>query len=340
MTKFKKIASFSLAAVLVFFSICGSIIFFVPSVYAEESESVEIFLNYSKRKIIYGTKQYLSDIEAFNASGAAINPVEVEWMSDDESVATVKYGTVFIEGPGETVITASYNDNTAFLYLEVIEPEVSIDKSELKNRIVGDICTDWYTSTENTKVTVKSGNKKVAKINDDGDIKVLALGKSVITAKAKNGNTIKYTMNVNKRHVYVNDDKTFDLQKYIKYIDNYEQAVWTASEPDYIEILPDKTMKPLKAGKVSMSTNLNGKTYKIVLRITNYDFMKELALNSLKDTLRYPDSLSINSIEHNGHKIIIDYSAMNKYGGYDRNKFILKINMSGTCTSKTISIYD
>lgn len=345
MAKYIKLTSFGMAAALTLLSIYCSMIYSAPHTYAaqnyiEESESVELFLNYSNIKIIYGTKQYLSDIEVFNASGAAINPADVEWMSDDESVATVKYGTIFIQEPGETFITAWYNGHTASLYLEVIEPKVSIDKSELKNRLVGDKCTDWYTSTEGVKVTAKSSNKKVVRINDDGSLKVLALGKSTITIKAKGGNTATYTMNVNKRHLYVSNDTVFGLEEYIKCIDNYQDAVWTASEAGYIENIPDGTMKPLKSGKVTLSTNLNGEIYKVVLRITNYNLMKELALSSLKDTLRYPASLSINSITHNGRKITIDYSSMNKYGGYDRKKFILKINMAGKYTSKTISIYD
>lgn len=345
MAKYIKLASFKMAAALIFLSLpCGTA-YSSTHTYAtendtEESESVELFLNYSSRKIIYGTEQYLSDIEVFNASGAAIDPADVEWLSDDESVATVKYGTIFINEPGETFITAWYNGHTASLYLEVIEPEVSIDKSELKNRLVGDKCTDWYTSTEGIKVTAKSSNKKVVKVNEDGSLKVLALGKSEITIKAKGGNTETYTMNVNKRHVYVNDDTVFEVEKYIKNIKNYEQAIWVASEPGYVEPVPDGTMRALKSGKVTLSTNLNGETYKIIVRITNYDMMKELALSSLKDTLRYPASLSINSITHNGRKITIDYSSMNKYGGYDRKKFTLKINMAGKYTSKTVSIYD
>ncbi len=347
MAKYKtlKLTSFTMAAVLMFLSITFGMAYKPSHTYAaqndiEESESVELFLNYSNIKVIYGTKQYLSDIEVFNASGAAINLADVEWMSDDESVATVKYGTIFIQGPGETFITALYNGNTASLYLKVVEPKVSINKSELKDRLVGDKCTDWYNSTEGIKVTAKSSNKKVVKINDDGSLKILALGKSKIAVKAKNGNTATYTMNVNKRHAYVTNEEVFGLEEYIKCIDNYQNAIWTASEPGYIENIPDGTMKPLKSGKVTLSTNLNGETYKVVLRITNYNMMKELALSSLKDTLRYPASLSINSITHNGRKITIDYSSMNKYGGYDRKKFILKINMAGKYTSKTVSIYD
>ena len=55
----------------------------------EESQKVELSLNYSVRKIIYGTCSYLSDFEVYNASGVQIDPVEAEWMSSDESVATV-----------------------------------------------------------------------------------------------------------------------------------------------------------------------------------------------------------------------------------------------------------
>ena len=153
----------------------------------EENQSVELSLNYSNRKIIYGSCQYLDDFEAFDASAVTIDPGKAEWRSSDESVATVKYGTVFIKGTGKTVISVIYDGNVASCNLEVIQPKVSIDKEELKNRLVGDKCTDWYSCTAQVKVNVKSGNKKVVKVNEDGSLKILALGKSLITVKAKNG---------------------------------------------------------------------------------------------------------------------------------------------------------
>lgn len=355
-TKYRKKAYSRLFAVITAFSICSSILPCTKNVsYAsvtegdnvkdemnemEESQKVELSLNYSARKIIYGTCSYLSDFEVYNASGVLIDPGEAEWMSSDESVATVKYGTVFINGTGETVITVAYNGNTASCNLEVVKPEVKINKSELKDRLVGDKCTDWYTSTEETDIDIKSGNKKVVKPNDDGSLKVLSLGKSVITVKAENGNTVKYTMNIKKRHLYLSDDETLNISQYIKNIKNYENAVWTVSDPSYIDILEDGTIKPLKPGRVTLNTKLNGKKYKINLRITNYDIMKELAMSALKDNLRYPASLSVNNIMHDGRSVTIDYSSMNKYGGYDRDKFIMKVNMGGEYICETVSIYN
>lgn len=304
------------------------------------SQSVELSLNYSDRKIIYGSCGYLDDFEVFDASAVTIDPGTAEWRSSDESVATVKYGTVFIKGTGKTVISVIYEGNTASCNLEVIKPEVSINKKELKNRLVGDKCTDWYSCNAQVKVNVKSGNKKVVKANDDGSLKVLALGKSLITVKAENGNTVSYTMNIKKRHIYVNDDETISLDKYIKHIKNYKDAIWTVSDPENLEVSNEGNIKPLKCGKTSINTNLNGKKYKINIRVTNYELMKELAMSTLKDTLRYPASLSVNNIFHDGRSITVDYSSMNKYGGYDRDKFIMKINMDGKYTYETVSIYN
>ncbi|MCX4327520.1 MAG: hypothetical protein OSJ45_09530 [Lachnospiraceae bacterium] len=304
------------------------------------SQSVSLALNYSVRKIIYGSCTYLADIEAFDANGVTINPGEAEWRSSDESVATVKYGTVFINGTGTTIISVIYNGNTASMTLQVVKPKVSINKEELEDRMVGDICTDWYTSTEDVKVTVKSGNKKVVKANDDDSLKIRALGKSVITVKAKNGNTAKYTMNIKKRHLYMNDDETINLDKYIKHIKNHENAVWTVQDPSGLQISKEGDIKPLKCGKFSINTSLNGKKYKINIRITNYELMKGLAIDALKDTLRYPASVSINNIIHDGRSITIDYSSMNKYGGYDRDKFIMQVNMKGEYKYETVSIYN
>lgn len=354
-TKYRKIHKYAgcgLAAILTAFSIYGTSHNLASGVYAaeametdvdgtgtEEDQSVELSLNYTKRKIIYGSCTYITDMEAFDASGMTIDPGEIEWTSDDESVASVKYGTIFINGTGNTTITATYDGNTATCSIEVVKPKVTIIKSELKDRMVGDKCTNWYTYNEDVKITVKSGNKKVVKVNNDGSLKVRALGKSQITVKAKGGNTVKYTMNIKKRHLYANDDETLELEKYIKHIKNYKNATWTISDPSYLQFLPDGTIKPLKCGKVNLDTKLNGKKYKISLRITNYNSMKELAISALKDTLRYPASLSINSITHDGRSITIDYSSMNRYGGYDRDKFIMKINMAGEYNCETISIY-
>lgn len=306
----------------------------------EESQRVELSLNYSNRKIIYGSCQYLDDFEAFNSSGVTIDSGTAEWRSSDESVATVKYGTVFIKGTGETVISVIYEGNVASCRLEIIKPEVSIDKEELKNRLVGDKCTDWYSCTAQVKVNVKSGNKKVVKVNEDGSLKVLALGKSLITVKAENGTSASYTMNIKKRHIYVNDDEIVSLDKYIKHIKNYKNAVWTVSNPENLQVSKKGDIKPLKCGKTSINTSLNGKKYKINIRVTNYELMKDLAMNALKDTLRYPASLSVNNIIHNGRSITIDYSSMNKYGGYDRDKFIMKVNMNGEYSYETVSIYN
>ena len=68
--------------------------------------------------------------------------------------------------------------------------------------------------------------------------------------------------------------------------------------------------------------------------------MKGLAIDALKDTLRYPASVSINNIIHDGRSITIDYSSMNKYGGYDRDKFIMQVNMKGEYKYETVSIYN
>lgn len=304
------------------------------------SQGVELSLNYSKRKIIYGSCTYLTDIEAFDANGVTVNPVDAEWRSSDESVATVKYGTVFITGTGKTVITVIYNGNIASCSLEIVKPKVSIKKEELKNKLVGDKCTDWYTANGQVKITVKSGNKKVVKAKSDGSLKVLALGKALITVKAENGNTARYTMNIKKRHLYINDNETININKYTKYIKNYQDAVWEVSEPESLQISKEGDLKPLKCGKFTISTSLNGKKYKINIRVTNYELMKGLAMDTLKDTLRYPASLSINNIIHDGRSITIDYSSMNKYGGYDRDKFVMKINMDGEYKYETVSIYN
>ena len=55
---------------------------------------------------------------------------EVEWASSDPSVARVaNTGTVFIEGPGEAVVTATWKDQTAECLVRVF-PRASVVGTE------------------------------------------------------------------------------------------------------------------------------------------------------------------------------------------------------------------
>ncbi len=303
------------------------------------SQEVQLSLNFSERTIIYGSVSYLDDIEAFDASGNTIDAKDVEWSSDAENVVSVKYGTLFINGEGSAVISAKYNGNEAFCKINVVKAKVSIKKNVLKDKRTGQVCTDWYTATAGSKLTITSGNKKVAKIQEDGSLKVLSLGKTVIKVKAKYGNTAKYTMYVTKKHVYINDDQSINLKKYIKNIKS-KNVKLSVKDITQAKLSADGTLTPLKSGKCTINVSAGSKKYKIEVRMVNYNALKQCALDTLNSTLRYPASLSINSITSTARSITIDYSSINRYGGYNRDKFIMQINMKGEYSYKTVSIFD
>ena len=126
----------------------------------------------------------------------------VEWESSDESVATVKDGTVSFVGKGNAVITAKAGDKSAECKVTVEAAVVAVEKITLDKTAAelteGDTTTLTASVTPDSAtdktVTWTSSDESVATVKD-GVVTAVKAGKAVITAEA-GGKTAACTVTV------------------------------------------------------------------------------------------------------------------------------------------------
>ncbi len=165
----------------------------------------------------------------------------------------------------------------------------------------------------------ESSNTKVATVNKSGKVTAKGIGKTTITAKM-GSKTKKCTVIVNKAQ-YELDKGSKSLLNGMKNVSGYNKAVWNSSNTKVATVSKTGTIKALAHGKTSITASVNGEKYKFTIYVYDHDILVNQAKSTLKDLLKNPNSLIINKITGNGNFVSIDYSAMNGFGGYNRENF-------------------
>lgn len=178
-----------------------------------------------------------------------------------------------------------------------------------------------YTPTYATgNMTWKSSKPKVAKVSSNGKVEAKALGQAVITVK-KGNKTAKCTVVVNSTYVELDKGSSKSLSGMLKNVSGYKKASWSSGNKSVASVSTSGKLKSLKHGKTKVTAKISGKTYTITAYVYDHVVLEERAKAKLKSLLRNPSSLVINSIAGTGNFVLIDYSAMNGYGGYNRETF-------------------
>ena len=115
---------------------------------------------------------------------------EITWSSSDPAVASVEQGVVTAIKKGTATITATANGKSASCAIEVLRAltAISLEPSSLTLHI-GDetTLTTTYTPQDATlrgEVSWTSSNSNVAKVDDNGTVKAIEAGTTVITVSA------------------------------------------------------------------------------------------------------------------------------------------------------------
>lgn len=112
-----------------------------------------------------------------------VDLAEVEWTSSDEAVATVSQGVVKAVGVGYTSIRASVKNDYA--ECQVYVTGTKGETLSLTPAIVplkkGDTYQYVYTSTYDVPLTWTSSNSEVATVSEEGQVKALKSGNTIIT---------------------------------------------------------------------------------------------------------------------------------------------------------------
>lgn len=150
-----------------------------------------ISLNKSNLNILIGTSEKLTaTINPSNATNKDIN-----WKSSDTSIATVdSNGNVTAKKVGTVIITVSSSKYTATCRVNIVDTVslkgISINKKSLTiKEQASETLKITYTPSNatNKKITWRSSNTNVAKVDSNGKVTGIKAGSATITAISKDG---------------------------------------------------------------------------------------------------------------------------------------------------------
>ncbi|SFA84328.1 Outer membrane protein assembly factor BamB, contains PQQ-like beta-propeller repeat [Acetitomaculum ruminis DSM 5522] len=107
----------------------------------------------------------------------------VKWTSSNTKIATVKNGVVTAIKTGRVTITAKANGKVAKCTITVLAPTLKVNKQKVTLKVNGKVKLT-VTATPATKITYKSSNKNVVKVDAKGNITAVKKGTATITVKA------------------------------------------------------------------------------------------------------------------------------------------------------------
>ena len=122
--------------------------------------------------------------------------------------------------------------------------------------------------SKRTKVTWKSGNKKVVTVSKKGKLKAKKTGITTVTAKVK-GRKLKCKVKVvnaptlDRTKLTLTEGKTAQLK-----VQHYQKAVvWKSSAPSVVTVSGKGKLKAYKAGKATITAKAGGKTLRCTVTV-------------------------------------------------------------------------
>lgn len=197
------------------------------------------------------------------------------WYSDDINVATVnKSGKVTAVGAGTTEIHCRTADGEIVASSVITVNEFRIDSDNMRNNIVyvnaGEACSVRLTNTtsDNSAVTWKSSNPKVASIDENGNVTAYKKGTVTITVTTadKSKDTCKLvvvtpteSLKMNKTSASIYVGKSVSLKASLVTRGSNDPVFWTSSNSSIATVSDKGVVKGLKQGTVTITaTSFNG----------------------------------------------------------------------------------
>ena len=264
-----------------------------------------------------------------DVSGNTLKNKNLDWSSDDKSIATVSSrGVVTAKKVGTVTITAEANDGTIGIFEIEVVPAVkkvvlSFDGEELKNGATvtmnrGDtaiLSAEVTPEGADPTITWKSSNPKTVSVDEDGCVEALKKNTKgiTITAKTSNGKTatvkIKVVDPYEPTGVTLEESGTLTLKMYdtlqlhanVKPDTADRDLTWSSSREKYATVDENGLVTPIKPGKTVTITvkTYNGKTDSVNVKIVDAPKPKEdfkYSINNGKCTITGYNGTAINIV--------------------------------------------
>ena len=236
-----------------------------------ELESVNVKLNKTLLTL------NLSDKRTFTLKATIKNKrfdTKVKWSSSDEKVAKVdENGVVTAVNYGQAIVSISvHNPGESFIksdkcIVNVVKPTVkktvvNLSKTSVSLYVKGTTTVKPIIKNGVGKTTFKSNNTKIVKVDNNGKITALKVGKAKVTVTnnkvSKAFTVVVKTPKLSKTKITLNVKKPYTL----KVVGKVGKATFTSSNKKVATVNSVGKITPKKKGKTIITVKSNGITMK------------------------------------------------------------------------------
>ena len=226
---------------------------------------------------------------------------DIKWETSNAAVATVANGHIWTMSPGKATLKATSNGQTVKCVVTVKKRVPRLDQTKVtlltNQKVVLNILDK---ANPEDVVQWSSNKKKIASVNEFGEVTGLKKGKAVITAKIGK-KKYKATVTVKKRQIKINPAKTTiekDQHIFLQLLNkkDEDQAVWTTSNDKVVIVAQSGEIAGVKPGKATITAQVGKQKAKAEITVK----AKPLSLSETKIEMDEgsDEALSINNYEN------------------------------------------
>ena len=226
---------------------------------------------------------------------------DIKWETSNAAVATVANGHIWTMSPGKATLKATSNGQTVKCVVTVKKRVPRLDQTKVTLLTDQKVVLNILDKANPEDVVQWSSNKKkIASVNEFGEVTGLKKGKAVITAKIGK-KKYKATVTVKKRQIKINPAKTTiekDQHIFLQLLNkkDEEQAVWTTSNDKVVIVAQSGEIAGVKPGKATITAQVGKQKAKAEITVK----AKPLSLSETKIEMDEgsDEALSINNYEN------------------------------------------
>lgn len=226
---------------------------------------------------------------------------DIKWETSNAAVATVANGHIWTMSPGKATLKATSNGQTVKCVVTVKKRVPRLDQTKVTLLTDQKVVLNILDKANPEDIVQWSSNKKkIASVNEFGEVTGLKKGKAVITAKIGK-KKYKATVTVKKRQIKINPAKT-TIEKnqhiFLQLLNkkDEDQAVWTTSNDKVVIVAQSGEIAGVKPGKATITAQVGKQKAKAEITVK----AKPLSLSETKIEMdeESDEALSINNYEN------------------------------------------